>query len=91
MFSLESVVRQMVNKLRATLDANQSVPSNSKKVSRKRNDDISVKSSSKQFDNFLRYLSRCPYLLEAKRLRNDIQTNLRRARLPDGGLLISCL
>lgn len=79
--------RKMVSKLRAALDANPSIaqaPATPKDGSiRRRSENISVKSSSKQFESFLRSLSRCPNLLEAKRLRNDIEINLRRARLPN--------
>lgn len=42
---------------------------------------LSLSSSSKQFESFLRYLARAPSLAEAKRLRNDVEVSLRRARL----------
>lgn len=81
----------MVNKLRAALDANANLPKTPSKkaasdvTSRKRFEDISVKSTSKQFESFLKSLARCANLLEAKRIRNDIEINLRRARLMGGG------
>lgn len=76
----------MVNKLRAALDANPNIPktptSHVDGTIRRRSEDISLKSTSKQFESFLRSLTRCSNLLEAKRLRNDVEINLRRARLP---------
>lgn len=79
----------MVNKLRAALDAAplsvKSPPSASS--STKHYDAISVRSSTRDFEAYLRSLSRVSNLPDAKRIRNDIELNLRRARLP-GGVLV---
>ena len=77
----------MVNKLRAALDANSTLQSPSKVRNEiKKNAQITVESTGREFEGFLRSLSRCPNLLEAKRLRNDIEINFRRAGLPGGKL-----
>lgn len=98
------LIRRMVNKLRQALDANPSIPQTPISPVGKQASDISIRSSTKEFEGFLRLanllavsspikpltlfvgnprsLRRCPNLLEAKRLRNDIEANLRRTRLP---------
>jgi len=77
----------MVNRFRAALDANPTITTPTSKTP-KRNEDISVNSSTKQFESYLRSLARCSSLIEAKRIRNDIDISLRRARLA-GGKLVS--
>ncbi|KAK9900670.1 hypothetical protein P389DRAFT_157250 [Cystobasidium minutum MCA 4210] len=75
--------QRMVTKLREALDAAPNIPQTPISSASKQSGAISVKSTTKEFEAFLKSLSRCPNLLEGKRLRNDIEANLRRTRLPN--------
>lgn len=70
----------MVSELRAALD---NVPQAKAKRKSKasKGEEISATTSEKEFEAFLRSIKRCRSLLEAKRLRNDVELSIRRAKL----------
>jgi sorting nexin-25 len=48
---------------------------------RLRMEDISPRTSGKQFESFLRAVARCDSLLDARRLKNDISSEIRKTRV----------
>lgn len=47
---------------------------------------ITVRTDARQFESFLRGISRCSSLLDARRIKNDVMGEIRRTRL----ILSSC-
>ncbi|KWU43550.1 hypothetical protein RHOSPDRAFT_6020, partial [Rhodotorula sp. JG-1b] len=56
------------------------LPSSSSSSKRSANEIISVRTSARQFDAWLKGISRCSTLADAKRLRSDVTAQIRRAK-----------
>jgi sorting nexin-25 len=68
------------------------LPSSSSSSSkRSANEIISVRTSARQFDAWLKGISRCSTLADAKRLRSDVTAQIRRAKTVTGVYLICSL
>lgn len=57
-----SIFRRMVNKLREALDANPSIPQTPVSARHKQTSDISIRSTNKEFEGFLKYVVLSQYL-----------------------------
>lgn len=91
--------RRMVSQFRQALDrqgaalvssasrsftAPAKLPSSSSSSQRSANEIISVRTSARQFDAWLKGISRCSTLADAKRLRSDVTAQIRRAKTVTG-------
>ena len=91
--------RRMVSQFRQALDrqgaalvssasrsftAPAKLPSSSSSSKRSANEIISVRTCARQFDAWLKGISRCSTLADAKRLRSDVTAQIRRAKTVTG-------
>lgn len=83
----------LVSSASRSFTAPANLPSSSSSSSkRSANEIISVRTSARQFDAWLKGISRCSTLAGAKRLRSDVTAQIRRAKTVTGrGLLLISL
>ena len=74
--------RKLISKVRRILET-QGPQSHSRRVhptGAPRSEDINLRTDPRRFESFLRSISRCDSLLDARRLKNDIVGEIRRTR-----------
>ncbi|KZT58373.1 hypothetical protein CALCODRAFT_495105 [Calocera cornea HHB12733] len=83
--------QHLISRVRHILSLSTSAPGTSVSLSsptaqslqpvRLRMEDISPRTSTKQFESFIRSVARCDSLLDARRLKNDISSEIRKTRV----------
>ncbi|KZO94011.1 hypothetical protein CALVIDRAFT_501987 [Calocera viscosa TUFC12733] len=83
--------QHLISRVRHILSLSTSAPGSSMSLSsptaeslqpvRLRMEDISPRTSTKQFESFIRSVARCDSLLDARRLKNDISSEIRKTRV----------
>lgn len=75
------LARRLISKVRNILEAQLPTPkSQLAEGPQSTTEKITMRTDPKQFESFLRSISRCSSLLDARRLRNDIMGEIRRTR-----------